>query len=266
MAISENGAKAVVVFQDACIVYDWKPSDIEIDFPYSCQNTIKNVALSCDGGCMAIVFNSKCILWNLGDQTAKTFDHGALITSLALDPKGTTLITGSSLTNSIKVWNVVNNTMVKKLHNGGSEVHTIALSPCGTMIAIGGNKGLALYCLVRNISIPVVHSGTIRSVAFNTKGTHLVSGGDDKKARVLQMPNCARIDLLINKSRQTSEQFELLSLFNTLADYINLKRSDKQVVKGKALTCDLLELNEEQKKVFESFPKEMQQMLQPLIK
>merc|ERR1711998_107635 len=63
------------------------------------------------------------------------------------------------------------------------QYHALAITPCSTYLATGASDFRVAVWHLGLGSMPWigrVHSGPVRAVAFNTNGSRLVSGGDDK--------------------------------------------------------------------------------------
>lgn len=84
--------------------------------------------------------------------------------------------------------------IVTVLKGHADTIEAIALSPDGTLVATGCfDRNIRLFELasgreIRSYGGPQGHTGQVLSVAFNTKGDQLVSGGADNTARIWDVP------------------------------------------------------------------------------
>lgn len=108
-------------------------------------------------------------------------DWYAGITSIAFSPDGTLLIAGTEK-GTIKIWELTTGNEIRTITGLSDFVHSIAISPDGTLIASASNDMLQIWELstgqeVRSLS---GHSAIIQGVMFSPDGQMLASGGNDQ--------------------------------------------------------------------------------------
>jgi WD40 repeat protein len=81
-------------------------------------------------------------------------------------------------------------TVTCRLQGHTGDVNSISTSPCGTMMASGGNdKTVVIWELTRKSKIRVLegHTHSVMSVAWSGDGGFIASGSTDKTVRVWQV-------------------------------------------------------------------------------
>ena len=111
-----------------------------------------------------------------GKVIAKFDAHTNHVTSVAFSPDSKILVSGS-FDGTIKLWDVATRRSITTLPTG--PVFSLALSPDGTMIAIGSNYKVNLWdiAIEKNITPlewPILHY--VHSVAFSPDGTMVAAG------------------------------------------------------------------------------------------
>ncbi|AFY85043.1 WD40 repeat domain-containing protein [Oscillatoria acuminata] len=109
-------------------------------------------------------------------------EHQKAVRTLAIDPKGDFLISGSN-DKTVKIWEVSTGNLIKTgIGHTGSAI-ALAISPNGELFASGsGDNTIKLWELKTGKLRFTLrgHTGWVNAVAFHPKGNMLVSGGADK--------------------------------------------------------------------------------------
>lgn len=111
--------------------------------------------------------------------------HTSGITSIAFSPNGDLIATGSS-DRTIRVWNLLGESVSRPFLGHTSSVCAVAFGPDGSYIVSGGDKTIRLWNLIGlPIGVPLVsHSGYIKSVAVHPEKNCLVSTSKDETIRL----------------------------------------------------------------------------------
>ena len=113
--------------------------------------------------------------------------HGnSLIRSVTFSPDGTRLLSVSSISEEIKVWDIVTGTEIKSF-SGNPYLSCATFSPDGTKIISGDMDGV-IKILDANSGIELMkligHDDYVTSVSFNSDGTLLASGSEDSTIKL----------------------------------------------------------------------------------
>jgi WD40 repeat protein len=174
-------------------------------------DTVTGVAFSPDGQTLASgSWDNTIRLWDIstvldtgvgtvqqiGEPLVARKDALDPVNSLAFSPDGKTLVSGSSVTGAIRVWDV--STMLATGAGGGDligalvghefNVNCFAFSPDGKTLASGSSDGtVRLWDMESGQQIGEAltgHESGVNSVAFSLDGKTLASGSQDKTIRL----------------------------------------------------------------------------------
>lgn len=122
-----------------------------------------------------------------GVKLVRTLEgHQNVISSLAFDPQGDMLVSGSFDT-TVKFWETRSGRLLRTLKGHQERVLSLAIDPQGSRLASGSSDGTVMLCetlrgkLLRTFK---GHQGHIRSLAFNPQGDTLASASDDKTVKL----------------------------------------------------------------------------------
>ena len=192
LAISkDNGLLAAGL--TSSVVKVWRQDGSELPPFEGLADTVYSVAFSPDGETLAAGDSSNVILWRVSDGTVlHTFEgYSAHITRLVFSSDGQMLASGSlDCRNSIKLWDVGNETLVHNL-DGGCDT-AVAFSPDGETLATSGvylwrvRDGARLHELEG-------HTQGVKSLAFFFDGQTLLSVSRDVEVRRWQVDDGTRL-------------------------------------------------------------------------
>jgi WD40 repeat protein len=112
--------------------------------------------------------------------------HTASVTSLVFSPEGGLLASGS-VDNTMRLWLVVQQSLLRTMLGHPFPVTTLDFSPDGALIATGSTDGLLRLWQVSNgrmLRTMEGHSGWISTLDFSPNGQFLASGSDDFTVRL----------------------------------------------------------------------------------
>lgn len=124
--------------------------------------------------------------------------HTDWITSMAFNPEGTILATGSD-DRTIRLWNVQTGRTIKVLKGHAANVLSVAFSPDGKTIVSGStDKTVRLWDVASGTEIKTLsgHLDIVKSAAFSPDGTLIASGSDDSTVRLWRVDTGEVIDVL----------------------------------------------------------------------
>lgn len=120
-------------------------------------------------------------------QTRNLLGHETEITSLACIPNSSSIVSGST-DKTVRVWNVVDGTLVRTFPAFSDQVNAIAVSADGTLAVGMADKKVALLKVDAapgdQLRMLAGHTGEIFTLAFNREGTRLASAGADQTVRL----------------------------------------------------------------------------------
>lgn len=166
------------------------------------MSDVTSVAYSADGRYLATgsrnyflqeqKYHGVAYVWDLetGSMAGPFQDHWGDVTSVALSPDGSRLVTGSwndSGAGVAFIWDVTNNTRVSTLNmQAASSIVSVAFSPDGTRVATGGDNGVAVLWSALGGRILTLndHLGDVKTVAFSPDGTELLTAAEDNYIRI----------------------------------------------------------------------------------
>ena len=151
------------------------------------QERLHTIAFSPDGKLLASAGTGQTIhLLDLAtQQTSDLVGHTGEVTSLAFVPNGQMLLSGSTdLT--VSGWNPSTRKRISYLARTDAQVNTIAVSPDGTLLAIGtaDNKITLTKLATGDARVLTGHTGEIYTLAFSPDGRLLASGGMDQTVKL----------------------------------------------------------------------------------
>jgi len=136
-------------------------------------------------------------IWDItkknNEECVKTFEkYGKFITSVVLNPVDGTFAycSGNSSDKAIKIWDIKREKQIKSLFHDLLLPLSIAFSPNGEKIALGGQAGeLKIWDLNKKNSKECMkvlngHKGWVNSVVFSPDGRCLISGGEDGTIKI----------------------------------------------------------------------------------
>ena len=155
---------------------------------------VTTLALSRDGQSVAVGgADNKVRLYKTADGAAiKTIDaQGAAITGVTFSADNKRLLT-SGADKQARLWDIATGVELQRFTQPAA-VSGVALTNDAKYAAIATEDGH-----VRQLATPAVatiagHSGAVTSLAFNSNGTQLVTGGADKTVRLWNIGNVADI-------------------------------------------------------------------------
>lgn len=120
--------------------------------------------------------------------------HSAKVNSLAMGPKGFTLVSGSQ-DKTIKLWNPQTGQLLHRFFGHTSGVDSVAISPDGKRLVSGGSdrtiiawnftNRFAIERFYSHSGSPYSHRfGAVHSVAFSPDGKIVASGSEDKTIKL----------------------------------------------------------------------------------
>ncbi|RKU27372.1 hypothetical protein C6497_11530 [Candidatus Poribacteria bacterium] len=142
----------------------------------------RTIAFSSDGQTIASVDSGRTLrLWDVATgiekATLSKYTHG--IGNLIITPDDKTLISGSDNGN-VKLWDIESGELRKEIDTVA--LRSIAVSPDGKTIAVGGYEGLHLYNAITGAYIAKLggHIRGVGRIAFSPDGSTLASSGAEE--------------------------------------------------------------------------------------
>jgi eukaryotic-like serine/threonine-protein kinase len=146
------------------------------------------LAFSPTGNLIATISNDlgiRLIDSGTGKVRHAMYGHGDLVPAGVFSPDGKRLITGSEGSGLIVVWDVETGREITRFDAAETRLRTMAISPDGSLLAVGGNAGLVrIWRLPSNrLDRIVTFSSTIWSLALSRDGHGLFVAGADGMIR-----------------------------------------------------------------------------------
>ncbi len=142
--------------------------------------------------------DSRIRLWDFGDNhriwespSAVLEGHTLDVNGVAFSPDGS-LLASSSGDTTVRLWNVRNGQLLKKLEGHAGEVAASAFSPDGALLATGSwDTMIRLWDIATKKEAGTLrgHVGAVTSVAFHPAGRLLASAGWDKNVLLWDLAN-----------------------------------------------------------------------------
>ena len=210
VAISPDGTKAVSGSSDNTIrIWDMQTGQ-QIGQPLQTKARVYAIAISPDGKQIVYGLNDKTIrIWDMQTgqqidipfwdirtmkQTLQPLHHFDIITSLAISPDGTKIVSGSD--SEIRTWDMNTHKQIGQPLQTKGKVYAIAISPDGKQIVYGLNdKTIRIWDMQTGQQIdipfwdirtmkqtlqPLHHFDIITSLAISPDGKQIVSSAQDE--------------------------------------------------------------------------------------
>jgi small GTP-binding protein len=113
--------------------------------------------------------------------------HQDAVTSVAFDPQGETLASGSS-DNTVKLWEAASGKLLRTLEGHRDRVYSVAFDPQGETLASGSSDNTVKLWEARSgklLRMLEGHQDRVWSVAFDPQGETLASGSSDDTVKLL---------------------------------------------------------------------------------
>jgi len=132
---------------------------------------------------VSVGYQDSILVWDLSGDIMSVFGEGRYY-DVAISSNDTIAI--KTRFNTVYINNLLSDFSTEIIVNNRG-IRSIAISPDGEKLAIGGGNGIvSLWDVSKGINIGVLegHTGDVNSVAFSPDGKTLASGGDDKSVRL----------------------------------------------------------------------------------
>ena len=109
------------------------------------------------------------------------------INDLAVSSNGKVV---AAVRNYIKVWDVMDGSVLQNIQGPSLEINALAVSPDGSYVATANKEGTVMIIDIitgQKVVILEGHKGWVRTVAFSPDGNYLYSGAEDKVVKVWQL-------------------------------------------------------------------------------
>ena len=168
--------------------WEWDHLDLRTDtslFALDHHTTVRSVTFAPSGRRLASVAEERVSIWDL-DSRSLVFSlegHREEVRALVFTGDGSGIVTGA-WDNSLRLWNSETGDMVRAVE--GTDVDSLALSPTGLHLAVGGLRGSVAIWDV-DLTEPEIlegHGDRVRVVAFSRERDLLASASSDGWVRV----------------------------------------------------------------------------------
>ncbi len=132
-------------------------------------------------------------------EKAVLIGHAEAVTSVAMSPDGSRIVTGS-FDDTAKVWDARTFAELATLKGHGNSVYSVAVSPDGSRIVTGSGDNTAKVWDARTFAELVTlkgHGDQVTSVAVSADGSRIVTGSGDGTAQVWDAATFAELAALM---------------------------------------------------------------------
>jgi small GTP-binding protein len=128
--------------------------------------------------------------------------HEKLVSSLAFDPQGETLASGSG-DNTVKLWEVSSGQLLRTLKGHSGTVSRVTFDPSGRTVASASADRTVKRWMVSSgdlLDTLEGHQSSIRALAFDPENRSLATGGDDNTVKLWDARNGKLLLTLVSNS------------------------------------------------------------------
>ncbi len=119
-------------------------------------------------------------------SSSRSFPHGGSLLSAAFDRTGSKVITASP-DGRVRLWSVPEGNPLQTI-DVGANVNDVALSPDGSLVAVGADRQARVWRLDPvELVATVRHQSPVNKVAFSPDGRLVVTASDDRKAKIVDL-------------------------------------------------------------------------------
>ena len=154
-----------------------------------------HVAFSPDGSQLAVVAAQKIKVWDVASWSQMlSFDVPAdslWLFGISFSPDGKWLAAGAAQNGTVYFWSAETGQLVSTLEQGNkNDVHDIAFSPDGTLLATGGTDYFArIWSLAEKKELQKISLIGMYSLALSPDGTLLATAGPDRAVKLWDVQN-----------------------------------------------------------------------------
>jgi len=153
--------------------------------------------------------DKEIFLWDVNTLTALTASNNTVTTSnlhgsrdsiysLAMNPAGTVIVSGST-ENNLRVWDPRTCNRLMKLKGHTENIKTLVVSADGTQVISGSSDGtIKLWSLAQQTCVQTfhIHNEGVWALLVNDTFTHVISGSRDKKICMTELKNSSNSVLI----------------------------------------------------------------------
>ncbi len=175
---STSDGRQIVCGAENGLVTIWEPDSRASPREWrACEKPVRSIAVSPDDSLVAVGSEDHAItLWDLraGDRRATLLGHTKPVNAVTFTPDGRTCVSASD-DGTVKLWDA---SRVERYHPIKSHLNAIAVSPCGTMLAIAGRQNdVVIWDLDHwKTCASFTHHIWVNCVAYSPDGRTLVVG------------------------------------------------------------------------------------------